>query len=368
MKITKKIFTALSFMAVFTAAGFFTSCNELSEDIKVEPSDWSEGKMATSAYLMSSIGPNRYIESDSLHLSYSEDGLTWINLNGNEPVFISTIGSRHFRDPFIFRLNDGSFVLLASDFTKSGRYTDLGSRSDVNNYWNNPSSSIIVAFSDDLITWKSEHLLTLTNAKGKNGSSRHVWSPRVVYNKQYKCYDIYWVGDNKDGVNMVYLSQTYDFYSVKSLKPELIYSPGYSVTAACIVKDSGYYLFARDADKNYATFKGGDIQVAKADEWGNHFNRISDRYINRVNSQFSVEYVEYPCLYKLEDDETWVMLVNKENSPGSWSSYATKNISDSSSWQSSDSLGLTLTLPGNNINASVCRITGEELTALQAAF
>ncbi|MCR5219343.1 hypothetical protein [Treponema sp.] len=368
MKINKKTFAVLSLTAVFAASSLFTSCNDLADDVKVEPSDWSEGKMTTSAYLMSSIGPNKYIESDALHLSYSEDGLTWTTLNSNEPVFTSTIGSCHFRDPCIFRLNDGSFVLLAADFTQSGKYWDLGSRSDVNNYWNHPSNCIIVAFSDDLVNWKNEHKLQITNATGTDGATRHVWTPRAMYNKQYKCYDIYWVGDNNDGTNMVYVSQTYDFYSVKSLSPELIYSPGYSVTAAYIVKDSDYYLFARDADKNYATFKGGDIQVASTDSWGNHFNRISDRYINRVSDQLSVEYVEYPCVFKLEDDATWVMIVNQENSPTTWSTYATTDISDNSSWVEASSLGLSFTLPDSNIDASVCRITEDELNTLIAAF
>ncbi|MBO6176021.1 MAG: hypothetical protein J6O39_00555 [Treponema sp.] len=364
----RKTFAALSVTALFTAA-FFTSCNELADDVKIEPTDWSEGKMATDAYVMSSIGPNKYIESDALHLSYSDDGLTWTNLNSNQPVFTSTIGSCHFRDPCIFRLNDGTFVLLAADFTQSGKYWDLGSRSDVNNYWFHPSNCIIVAFSDDLITWKNEHKLQITDAAGKDGGTRHVWTPRVMYNKQYKCYDIYWVGDNTDGVNMVYVTQTYDFYSVKSLTPELIYSPGYSVTAACIVKDGDYYLFARDEEKNYATFKGGDIQVAKASGWGSHFNHISSRYINRVTDQLSVEYVEYPCVYKLEDAAgTWVMIANKENSPTTWSVYATTDISDNSSWVDASTMGLTFSLPGSNIDASVLRVTQEELDALVAAF
>lgn len=370
MKIIKNTLKALSVLGALAVFTTLTSCNELADNLKVEPSDWSEGKIQTDAYLMSSIGVNKYIESDSLHLAYSEDGLTWTELDSNNAVFTTTMGSRHFRDPFIFRMNDGSFVLLASDFTSSGKYWDLGSRSDVNGYWGHPSNCIIVAFSKDLIHWEMEHKLQLTDQCGKDGGTRHVWTPKALYNKQYKCYDIYWVGDNSEGVNQVYVTQTYDFYSVKSLKPKTIYSPGYSVVDADIVKADGtYYMFNRDLVKNYSTFKGGDIQCAKLDGgWGRTFQRISENYINRVNSQTSVAYEEYPCVYLLEDKKTWIMLTCQENNQGSWSAYASENLSDASSWKTAADAGFTVTGLPSNTAASVVRITTAELDALKAAF
>ncbi|MBB5219558.1 hypothetical protein HNP77_001940 [Treponema rectale] len=366
-----KLFSKKSVTAVLSAAALlFTSCDSLADDVLVEPSDWSEGVMETPYYLMSSIGANMYISSDSLHLAWSDDGLTWTAFNSNGAVQTTNSGSNHYRDPSIFRLNDGTFVLLAADFTSSGEIQDLGSRSDLN-YWGHPKSTIYVAFSNDLINWTKGHFLKLTEGTGKDGAVRHCWSPRAVYNKQYKCYDIYWIGDNEEGVNEVYLTQTYDFYSVKSLKDNVIYSPGCSVINAAVVKSgSSYYLFARDDDVDFATGSGGDIQVAKSERWGKGFTRISSDYINRVNGQFTPENVMYPCVYKLKDNNTWVMHVNKKNDPTTFSTYVTTDISDTSSWKAASAAdpALTFTLPGANIDTSVVMITQEEFDALDAVY
>ncbi len=361
-------------LALCFASLSLTSCtNTLSQEIKVQPSVWSQGSVETPVYLMASIGydsstesNNKTISNNNLHLAYSTDGLTFTALNSNNSVFTCGIGSEHIRDPYIFRLNDGTFVLLAADFTQAGNYWDLGSRSDLN-YYSHPSNKIYVSFSEDLITWTGGHLLQLTNGSGTSGATRHCWSPRAVYNEEDKCYDIYWVGDNYSGDNLVYLTQTYDFLSVKSLSDNVIYNPAYSVTWATIVKDSGkYYLFARDESVVFGTSKGGDIQMASSTKWGRTFYRTSKYYINRLSDQDSPILVQYPCVYKLSDSR-WVLLVNQTNSLGTFNTFVTEDISNPESWVSASDSSLSFSFP-SVCDVSITKITQEELSTLQEAF
>ncbi len=365
---SNKLKTVLGAACSVTAMAMcLASCSQLARDALVYPSEWSRGEKTTDYYLMSYIGANKYITSDSLHLSYSDDGLTWTELNGGGATFTSSIGSRHFRDPYIFRMNNGKFVLLASDFTQAGRYLDMGSRSNLN-YWEHPSSNIVVAYSDDLVSWYDEHLLALTQGRGTNGGTRHVWAPKAVYNSESLCYDIYWTGDDENGVNHTYVTQTCDFYSVKSLDDHCVYSPGFSVLWSTAVQaDDGWYLFARNGDIDYASARGGDIQAAYLKKWrAGEFNLISEHYVNRTNQLAPVS-TEYPCVYRLEDNSAWLMLLNRENNPATFDAFATSDISDPESWISVEDAGFNLTGLPSGCSANIVRITADELAVLLAA-
>lgn len=368
--------TALITALALSLSALFTSCNTLADEIRVEPSDWSEGVMATSAWLMAGIGTSKSLASDTLHLAYSEDGLTWTVLNSNSGIYTPTIGSRHIRDPYIFRKNDGTFVLLAEDYTGDGQAGDFGSGQD-SDYGNNPSSKIYVAFSDDLITWKYEHLLKLTEGKGTNGATRRVQTPRAVYNKTDRCYDIYWTGDDTNGVNRTYVTQTYDFLSVKSLEDKIIFQPGHTVTDALVVNaNNKYYLFARDARPALITKLGGDIQMAVADTWGSEFSILGssdsisgyekDYYINRGTKQNTLLQESEPCVYQLANG-TWIMLVNDFLNDGTYTTYATTDINDPTSWEETSSV-TKFTGTQMTVGTSVTRITANELDTLLEAF
>ena len=375
MKLCKNC-RAMLVAATCALLALLASCGDkLADDLLVEPSDWSEGVMTTSGWIMAGIGSSGSAASDALHLAYSKNGLNWTALNSNNAVYTPTIGSHHIRDPYIFRLNDGTFVLLAEDFTADGAHTDFGAGEDWN-YGNNPSNKIYVAYSNDLITWQYEHLLQLTDGKGANGGTRHCWTPRALYNKDERCYDIYWTGDDANGVNHTYITQTYDFLTVKTLKEHVIFSPGHDVVDAYVVKASGtYYLFARDGRNDYLTTKvGGDIQCATLEDWADgQFSIIgssedsitgdkSDYYINRGLKQGTVLLESEPCVYQLESG-TWIMLVNKVTSNGSYKAYATDSISDPTTWEETESV-TKFSGSQKTVGTSVVRVTASELETL----
>ena len=379
-KTIKNIAKTLS--AGFAAAVLFAGCNNTENLMEVYPSDWSEGVMATSAWIMAGCGTSGTVASDSLHIGYSTDGLTWTALNSNKGIYTPTIGSRHIRDPFIFRMNDGSFVLLATDYTADGAHTDFGAGEDTD-YGNNPSNKLYVAFSEDLINWKYEHLLQVKSSSGKYGCIY----PRAMYNKTDRCYDIYFTGDEGDGVQKTYLVQTWDFLTLKDDTLHVLFNPTHSVSQSLVVKgDDAYYLFCRDTraytgtdEDTLATNLGGDIQCAKVRSLDNEqfsfigssteslTGNVEDYYINRGENQNVNLWQSEPCVYQLASGK-WIMLVNEVTSSGSYSAYETSNISDSTSWTDCTS---SITKYGSSqliIGTTVTRITASELDALKAAF
>ena len=357
-KLTKSIFAIVP--ALVLTAACFTSCENLVDETCIEPSSWSEGKKITSAYVMASIGTTKSRASDSLHLSVSDDGLTWTAVNGFASVHESTIGTGHIREPYIFRKNDGSFVLLARDCSSWGNYNEPGHI--YNTTYNSAESQYIyVAFSDDLITWKNEHLLKVTSSK------YDVFAPRAMYNKAGRCYDIYWTGRNSDGVYGIYTTQTYDFITTKSETNKSLFTPSYSVSAGYAVNSGlDYYMVYRDEFDSLETGKGHDIQIAKMENWGESFNPISSRYeyINRITDQNQMIGTELPCLYQLEDGKTWILLAKKSQNLGTYTILGTTDLSDTSSWADYSS---SVTLSNNSEDATVLRITEKEYNALSSA-
>jgi hypothetical protein len=72
---------------------------------------------ADSAYVMAYFKetPTGSGNSNAVHLAVSTDALEWQPLNDNDPILTPTLGTGGIRDPFIYRLNNGSWVLLATD-------------------------------------------------------------------------------------------------------------------------------------------------------------------------------------------------------------------------------------------------------------
>lgn len=125
--------------------------------------------------------------SDALHLAYSEDGLNWTALNGNHGVLFPLIGSRHIRDPFVFRKQDGSFGLVAAD---------------------NNSDSIYIWDSKDLLKFKNERLVKMNN------EGIIIETPQVIYDHKLAEYKIIW-----SGAGVVYANTTKDFKHCSASAP-----------------------------------------------------------------------------------------------------------------------------------------------------
>lgn len=203
----------------------------------------------TVAWVLAYFTNHRDLAADSLHLAYSTDGLRWIVLAEGRPVYtVQEIGTNHIRDPHLFRKNDGTFVLLATDATLSTNDRDT------------PSSRIFAADSTDLIEFTNPRLLQVTDLEGPAGSEMHARSPEAFYDPERREYGILWAGNDTSDVNRIYVSYVDDAFTiVRNRTPQVFFDPGYSVMNPTLARAGDLqYLFFTDVAA------GGDVQVARS--------------------------------------------------------------------------------------------------------
>lgn len=141
-------------------------------------------------YLMSYIKSGDTVLGNSLHLAYSLDGSNYTELNSNRGICFArntstskNDNSNGFKSPFIFRKNDGSYGLIATN--------------------NDKYSYVYILESKDLINFTNETKLTL-NYLGKK-----VLNPECYYDSSIGEYVINWT----DGTTK-YRNTTKDFINV----------------------------------------------------------------------------------------------------------------------------------------------------------
>ncbi|MBM7570687.1 AbfB domain-containing protein [Aquibacillus albus] len=218
--------------------------------------------------------PNGNGDEHSLHMAYSYDGLHWIPFNDNRPVLEPEIGEKGLRDPYIYRKNDGTFVILAT------------------NMWN--SEYIMCYDSTDLVTFTEGRLLRM------NDSAMHAWAPEVFYDTKFEQYGIIWSG-NTDR-NRIYVNYTSDFMNVS--KPEVYFDPGYNVIDASIVShDDVHYLYYKDErDANEPPYEGKRVKIAKSESLKPR-SFDSNLYLKTIGDpQF-----EAPLIVKSNDIDKWYL-------------------------------------------------------------
>lgn len=218
--------------------------------------------------------PNKHGDNHSLHLAYSYDARNWIPFNQNQPVLEATIGEKGMRDPFIFRKEDGSFIVLAT------------------NMWN--SEYILCYDSQDLIHFTGERLLRM------NDTGMHAWAPEIIYDPSREQYAIFWSG-NTDR-NRIYVNYTKDFQHVT--EPEVFFDPGYNVIDAAIVPYQGiYYMYFKDERQpDEPPFEGKRMKMTKSSSLE---PRSFDN--NEYGSPIGDPMIEGSLIIKDEREEKWYL-------------------------------------------------------------
>jgi hypothetical protein len=227
--------------------------------------------------------PDMQAANYGLHLAVSRDGLNWTPLNQNDPVATPTAGTQGLRDPFVFRRQDGTFVVIATDLFG----TDFGQDNQF------------------LHVWDSTNLTSFTGYRRirMHTLNTHTWAPTAFWDASRGQYGIVYSANNGQDVLMV--NYTTDFSSVSA--PQVFFSPGFGVLDGDIVVDGGTtYLYyknladgflygarsATGAPNSFTTYTSGLRQgnaiegplLVKANQgngwwlWGDSFSPVNGEY------------------------------------------------------------------------------------------
>lgn len=164
---------------------------------------------------------------NAVHFAVSNDGLEWTPLNDNNAVLTPTEGTKGIRDPFLHRLNNGTWVVLATDIPVGGDFVK-------------PNPNIHVWTSPDLVNWSADRLLNINSAN----PGSYTWAPAVHWDASRQAYGITYStvpqGLSYSVVNVVY---TKDFVSVTT--PELFHDAGSGIIDSHVVTgvDGQNYLY-----------------------------------------------------------------------------------------------------------------------------
>lgn len=275
-------------------------------------------------------------QENALYLAYSRDGLHWTDLNNGKPAYVlEGIGGNRIRDPFIFKKNDGKFVLIATDWTlwQTPQAVSEG-------YWSNPSPYLILADSDDLITWTNPRKIdfaqlsetALANRKSHNWGNMHAWAPEVFYDEVRKSYGVIWSGDGdlegNSVINRTYVNYTVDFENFS--KPELFFElkdeNGENITeidATLIQNGKNWYLFfkgeANDA-KDIQEARSSSLEPGSFEIINNH------KYITRGKNQNVQMYTEGPFVIKIPGENLWYLYADFYGRDGQFGCWATEDL------------------------------------------
>jgi uncharacterized protein YjdB len=308
-------------------------------------------RLDTVAWVLSYFGPKGDDDSDSLHLAYSTDGLHWRELNRGKPVYkLTGMGANQIRDPFILRKQDGTFVYIATDWTLY----------DGSGYWDHPSPYIVVAESDDLITFTDPRRLQVTDLPGPSGVPMHAWAPEAYWDPDRKKYAILFSGNDEENYNRIYVSYTSDFRTVDNSTPEVFFDPGYTAIDASIISANNHnYLFFKDESKK-------DIQIARSPAAAldpGSFVRWDSDFITRGTEQSVRRATEGPFVVKIPGEARWYMYADQYTLNGVFGCWTTTDLDVDPGLWTELSTG-EFALPSGVRHANTVRVTGAELDAL----
>ena len=203
---------------------------------------------------------------ETVHLALSNDAINYEPLNGNEAILNNEAEtlpgdsggginppSGHARDPFIFRAQDGSYYVLATDMDSKG-----GSE------WGNNCRLLVWNVNDltDLDTAKpwSINMFDYWTADSSNRTEDYVWrswAPEAIWDPEVNSYMLYWsegyVDENGlSGRTVMYYAYTDDFKTLKTAPKLLVGTFGDAIDGNITYDDVSqqYYLFYKnESDK-----------------------------------------------------------------------------------------------------------------------
>ncbi|MGG1515707.1 family 43 glycosylhydrolase [Paenibacillus oryzisoli] len=286
------------------------------------------------AYIMGYFrsGPGQSHKTEQLHYAFSRDGLHWYELNGNKPVWKSSIGEGILRDPFIAKGVDQQWHLV---------------------YTTRPMGpSIGYACSKDLIHWTNEKPLRVMTDIPDTVNS---WAPEFSYDTEDESYLIYWASSTgKDLSNSKhYCVKTKDWE--KFSNTDLFYAPGFQTIDASLAEHDGkYYMAVKDESHVYEPDRFPHPPM--------NYLAVSDRLEGPYETLPGIQtpdYTEGPEFLWIESEKRWLLYYDY----WAYGKYGIMSSTDMHNW-SSELDGSLSRFPHGARHGTMFPVTDAELARL----
>ncbi len=264
----------------------------------------------TEAYLFTHFkGTQKTPDDEQVYFAVSRDGFKWQNLNGGRPVLRSTLGEGGVRDPHIIRKHDGSgFFLIATDLYIYGKWGE--NKEGWYRCQREGSRSIMIWESDDLVNWSEQRMV-----KVAPDDASCAWAPECIYDEKAGDYFVYWssrCGFDGFAKQRIYSAHTKDFREFS--EPKLYIERDFSVIDTTILPENGkYYRLTKDHDET-------SIFMEVGTETEGEFAELKD-FTMKGKAGY-----EGPTMYRMNDGETWCMLLDAFATDGGYQPFITKDL------------------------------------------
>lgn len=197
-------------------------------------------------YLFSSFRGNG---NDGLHLSYSQDGLTWHVINNDQSLLTPEVGGKLMRDPCLILGPDNRFHMVWTSSWEDG--------------------GIGIAHSDDLINWSEQQFIPVMK---DFPTAKNAWAPEIIWDEKKQHYVIYWASTipgkfpdtekqaDKGWDHRIYATTTQDFENYSPTT--MFYQPNFNVIDSTIIKTNNEYVMILKDETRYPAAK--NLKVARS--------------------------------------------------------------------------------------------------------
>jgi len=248
-------------------------------------------------------GDETRLDDQQIYFAVSKDGITWDDLNENNPVLVSTLGDCGVRDPYIIRSVTGdTFYLIATDLdiraSKYGGSWGLMSTAG--------STSIMIWESTDLVNWSAQRMVNVSSGIGAGNT----WAPEAIYDESIGQYLVYWssrVSTDSYAMQRIYVSQTPDFVTFTAPK-KFVETTNSCIDASILKVGNTYYRLIKDENILAVSLSSAESlqDTTNTTALGNSYTHITNTELESYTGGY-----EGPTMFQFNNEQKWCALVDE---------------------------------------------------------
>ena len=292
---------------------------------------------------------------EQIYFASSQDGINWEELNEEQPVLESTLGTTGLRDPYILRSAEGDkFYLIATDLciAKDSNWTTAQTAG---------SQAIMVWESTDLVHWSDQRMMTISAGIGAGCT----WAPEAYYDEQTGEYIVFWaskVSGDSYAKQRIYYCKTRDFYTFS--EPQVWIDRSVSTIDTTVVAGDDGYLYRFSKNEGSGTVDGESVTgstifLQRSQTMLGTWSNVSSTTLKAQSG------VEGPTCFQFNSDDSatnkWCLLLDNFGGSGYYP-LTTESLSGATFTK------ISANLPSKPRHGTVMSITTEEYNTLMAAY